>query len=598
MTVTTDAIAAKIVENYRKPLMLFAPEDILPFQVELDPANKQPIFVDLNPADAFHPDFDYVKALADGCTKVYYSAGEDVSWVPVGFTKIAITIKACNGTGATTSSVDNSLTDLTQDFVAAGITAAHRCFIKTTSGTVGVYTISTVTATKLTFSTNPGNSVGNVVYGAYSSDGGNYEVVNNGTDTAYVFWPSSDYPIDPVSGYAYRNLRLSHTSPAGANLPTRDVLIIPHNTDIHDREFGVNGALVLRLIGGSFKASLPPQVYTGYAGPTTGGGNANGLSAVLAFSDIKTGVFAEGFIADANNKFGMDILRPAAVVTLSPEPRPSYIVQNYILKNAHSDADTGLHADCFQPNGPVGWVIMYHGRMDSDYQALFLAQQGRVYQYILMDLQCRYPDPDVRNGYLFFLITSQTEAFTANNSGIMPVLMNKVYVSECTSLGWEDYVVWPRSVDALLPGVLAADGRSFSWSDAVPSFVGSILKGDPPSGPIVLEADVGPGYEPTGYMDPAPFAVYIPDTYPYITASGLNLTATPPVYKGGAGTSTYQWYKAADTANIYGAKILPTLIPGATSSTYTGVVGTRYFCQITHTNPVGTYTIPTNSIKL
>jgi len=654
MSAGTDLIVQSILARFQRPKMPWSPPA---FAWELDDTQKQPVYVDFNTPDQFRGDFDPAQSITKGCTKVYYDPRDSITTLQTAhpeFTYVAMTASPTqDGTAGVTSSADNSLTDNTVDFVAAGITTSCHCFITnrdvssttattTTSpaklidttknftalgliagtdkimitGQTKLYSIASISTTtnpndtltltpasgytvpnltgnasysvyfgaraitsvaqhKITFATPVGDDTG-VNYGCYLRSGITYETGSNGSDCAYVFWPSTvRYPVSTKSGWARRNLRISHTSGGGVNVPTRDVCLLWPTNGSHDCEFSLNGGIVVRQIGGHQKASNPPEIYPGYSGPTSGCDITNGDHALLKMSEVKHSVFTEGFLIDCNTKFGLDAFEPGSSNTLT-EARPTFITQNTKIKGVHSDAATGLHADAYQPNGDTGWNCFSHVLIEGSYQGVFADQQGLLYGYIYDNCEMRYTDPASRQGYMFYLISTAHMAVSVGNSEIKPSTINKVYVGESTTPtydDWEKFVVFPTDdVGRFTPdikGVLSEDTNYMSWNDTVPAITGRIRKGKPPAGDIVREADIGYGYVSPGYQAVCPYPLTIPTETPYATKSGLVLTCVDPVYPGGANSLvTYQWYASEGTANG-GNALTPKAITGATSQTYT-----------------------------
>lgn len=230
------------------------------------------------------------------------------------------------------------------------------------------------------------------------------------TDSVYVFACRNSFQA--LTGYAWKNYRINADTDGSA---VKDVLIIPWMGGALPHEFSVTGGVNIRMIGGHFKGSLP-TAYT----PAYPSGPLNTSVAVLRFANVKGSVYLEGVKVDANGMFGLDGIQPGPVTIVGPDHYPAYIpdyyTQNCIEVGLVSDVGTGLHSDGFQANGPVGNVYMDRIVCESEYQGLFLAQQGLVEKYDLHNVWCRYPANNNRIGaYNFWLLTSVASPYLGGN---------------------------------------------------------------------------------------------------------------------------------------------------------------------------------------
>lgn len=258
---------------------------------------------------------------------------------------------------------------------------------------------------------------------------------------------------------------------SGSFAPDQDVTFIwPDRPRFSS--FTVTGGRHLRTIGGTLVKT------------TAGTG--------LRFTDTTGSVFLEGLDLDMTA-----VSADAINVSGAPGALPDVYLQNLRVTGVNGSRG-GVHADIFQPQGPIGDLRVDRLTGRSDYQGLFIPPQAPMSSAELhrVDLAYTHPDGSAVTYLLWLLDECSTDV-------PCPVTLDDVWVTPRAGqhLG---QAVWPHPAavdgDGARIGVRSSDGwRTAYWTPRLP-VTGRVQAGSPPDGDFTPAGSVGLGYVSPGYL--------------------------------------------------------------------------------------------------
>lgn len=204
-----------------------------------------------------------------------------------------------------------------------------------------------------------------------------------------------------------------------------------------------------------------------------GGRLAPASGSALRFADVSGSVYVEGVSIDmAGNS--------SDAINVDGGPyAPDVYLQNIHATNINGGS-SAMHADFFQPQGPIGRLFVDRVTFDSNYQGLFLANQSGIGEVHLSRVNARYNAiPGNPVTYLLWL----REAGDPLNPPT--TYLDRVYVEPRPGQTLAD-CVWPVAGTKNAAGkeigmVLSADGTR-GWFPRAANIIGEVRLGPPPGG--------------------------------------------------------------------------------------------------------------------
>lgn len=213
-----------------------------------------------------------------------------------------------------------------------------------------------------------------------------------------------------------------------------------------------------------------------------GGENGSGR---MAFKETRGSVFVEGV------SFTLDPGKDAINVGGTAGTGPDVYLQAISVSGVRGSFDT-VHADIFQPHGPLGHVRIDRLSGSSDYQGLFLAPQAPVLGADLSRIDLRYEGDAPGPTYLLWFTEAGTPPY--------PVTLDDVWIKPRAGQSTARDAVWPPAGEDSLGARTDAAGRACWPPDS--RITGCVHEGVPPEGRFV-PADIGRDYRSPGYQ-PSP----------------------------------------------------------------------------------------------
>lgn len=204
----------------------------------------------------------------------------------------------------------------------------------------------------------------------------------------------------------------------------------------------------------------------------------------MIFGDLHGSVFLEGLTFELAP--GKDAINVAG----SDGTHPDVYLQN-IRVSGVSGAFDAVHADIFQPWGPIGHlrVDMFSG--GTTYQGFFLAPQADILSVDISRTNLFYEGPADRTTYLYW--------FTEEGKPYYPVRLDDVWADPRPGEDFAQQALWPPASEE--HGVILHDDGSLACWPAETLIDGCVRAGRPPDGDFV-RGDLGEAYVSPGYQTP------------------------------------------------------------------------------------------------
>ncbi len=244
--------------------------------------------------------------------------------------------------------------------------------------------------------------------------------------------------------------------------PNQDVIFLGANKVDTNTRLQTDGGHNIMVLGGDFQP-------TGHAVGTLYFGNLTGEAWV-------DGVHINN--VNAGQRDGIDI-------NGAPGSHPNLVVQNSIIENI-SGAQSGVHGDMVQTQGPTGDLDFYNVTGTTNYQGLFIAPQHDTGSATLENVNLRYTGPTdagSNSSYLLWTLDDSTEK-------PYPISFNNVYVEPRAGTAAEESTVWPKHSLSDIGNTV--QGNQISWPSL--PYSGHVTVGAPPGGDFVNPANIGTNF--------------------------------------------------------------------------------------------------------